>query len=205
MDRIFTLYNKYKKYICTGLTVLSFLLMVFPLQNCTDIGKAPYFLKTISYFIFAYKYAPKPWLDAIYTFLFYNIVALTLFVLFILISIWFLIRLFKNKKAPFIVPFIIAFVSFSFLQIQGGESFFRFSATYITFCVIFIIYLIGFFLYIIHKHKDRIFSTTIRKVVDKVKSHKSKSERIEELERQNAEMKKRLDDLESKDRPNNSL
>lgn len=199
MDRIFTLYDKYKKYVCTGLTVLSFLLMVFPFQNCTDIGKAPYFFKTISYFIFAYKYAPKPWLDSVSTFLCYNIVALTLFVVFILISIWFLIRLFKNKKAPFIVPFIIAFVAFSFLQIQGGESFFKFSATYITFSVIFIIYLIGFFLYIIHRHKDRIFSTTIQKVSDKVKSHKSKSDRLEELERQNAEMQKRLDELEKRD------
>ena len=39
---------------------------------------------------------------------------------------------------------------------------------------------------------------TVTKVADKVKSHKSKAERIEELERQNAEMQKRLDEIERK-------
>lgn len=40
---------------------------------------------------------------------------------------------------------------------------------------------------------------TVGKVADKVKSHKSKSERIEELERQNAEIQRQLDELKRKD------
>ena len=39
----------------------------------------------------------------------------------------------------------------------------------------------------------------VAETVTKVKSHKSKSERIEELERQNAEIQRQLDELKRKD------
>lgn len=200
MKNLFNLFDKYKKYICLAISAISILLMCFPCHDNRILGfTTPYFFKFITYFYFIANLMVQPFSKTTYGLVVCYAFACALFLAFLILAIWFLIRLFKGKNAPFIIPLTVCLICFSLLQVQDSVKKFEFTATYIVFCIFFAIYFIGFIVRVSYPRMRPKVAETVGKVADKVKSHKSKSERIEELERQNAEIQKQLDELKRKD------
>ncbi len=116
------------------------------------------------------------------------------------------IRETKGKQSFAIVPLICAFLSHTLLcfkyvmneDMTVKLSFFA-SPSFIVLIVLVCLYSFAVLFGKLYPRMQPKVAETVGKVADKVKSHKSKSERIEELERQNAEIQRQPDELKRKD------
>ena len=110
------------------------------------------------------------------------------------------IRETKGKQSFAIVPLICAFLSHTLLCFKYVMN--EDMTVKLSFIVLIVLVCLYAFAALFGKLYPRMqpkVAETVGKVADKVKSHKSKSERIEELERQNAEIQRQPDELKRKD------
>ena len=116
------------------------------------------------------------------------------------------IRETKGKQSFAIMPLICAFLShilLCFKYVMNEDmtiklSFFA-SPSFIVLIVLICLYAFAALFGKLYPRMQPKVAETVGKIADKVKSHKSKSERIEELERQNAEIQRQPDELKRKD------
>lgn len=218
MNTLINLCGKYRKWIYACLTVIILLLLCFPLRETVFPSGAK---KTVSDYHSAFigdKFILTPYIFGAFYWLFnieysqgtqqfnQEIAAFFFLIAFLFSLIGFWICEIKNKKNTFFIPVIFAFIAYCLISYKYSISddmsvniVFRVTAPFIVFILIIAIYSAFLFFGKLYPRMQPKVAETVIKVADKVKSHKSKSERLEELERQNAEMQKRLDELEKRD------
>lgn len=218
MQTLINLCGKYRKWIYSVLTAVILLLLCFPVRKIyagADIQTGtylyeqhPYFLRAFYWITSAKNYSLiEPVYRSDFWFELFSFIAL---ILFISTLILFWVREARGKKGLFSLPLLFAFISHFLLLFSVGlypneteaHIIFITNATFYLFIVLICLYTFAILfgkLYPRMQPKLAEVSENVGKVVDKVKSHKSKSERIEELERQNAEIQKQLDELKRKD------
>lgn len=216
MKKLINFCSKYRKIIYLLLTVVILLLLSFPLRktvfpygskktisdyNPAFIGDkyylTPHFFASF-YWIFNIKYSTGLQI-------FNQEIASFFFLLsFIGSLIGFWVYELKNKKGYFCLPLIFAFLSFVLVSFKNEldsdlslKIAFILSPSFIVFTILITLY--GALWLFFKLYPNMKVSEAFGKVADKVRSHKSKSQRIEELERQNAEIQQQLDELKRKD------
>lgn len=217
MQKLINFCGKYRKWIYAFLTLALLLLLCFPIsriytqENTHNYIELPFFAALPV--CLTYISQMSEFLQADKTLLVLDIISFCAFVIFAILLVTFWISTAKNRKFPFFVTFIpvlIIYVLQGFFYKIGSEAHrtpsgawqtittyelsFRLSVPAIILIVLICLYA---FAVLFGKLYPRM-QPKVAEAVTKVKSHKSKSERIEELERQNAEMQRRLDELEHK-------
>lgn len=215
MQTLINLCGKYRKWIYGVLSVLILLLLLFPLRQTAEsiinllstdntpithpyIARAFYWVYTPSYYN-----ELEPVYRSDFWFELFSFIALILFVV-TLICFW--VREARGEKGLYSLPLLFAFISHLLLLFGAGydmeqkvtRMFFIPNITFYLFIVLICLYAFAVLFGKLYPRMRPKVAETVTKVADKVKSHKSKAERIEELERQNAEMQKRLDEIERK-------
>lgn len=217
MQKLINFCGKYRKVILLILTAVIVLLICFPLrQTVFPYGSK----KTVSDYHPAFigdEFVLTPHIFGAFYWFFnieysqgtqqfnQGIASFFFFVAFLFSLIGFWLYELKNKKGIFIIPLIFAFIAYCLVSYEYsfGDDLsvkltFRITASFIVFILIIALYSAFLFITKLYPQMQPKVAETVTKVADKVKSHKSKSERIEELERQNAEMQRSLDELEHK-------
>lgn len=223
MKKLINFCGKHRKLIYAILTIAVLLLLCFPIRDTvfpTGAKKTvsdydPAFLAEIvtqTPFFFASFY----WLynvgqynvlgGAGKQFFFLQIFSFAFLIAFAVSGVMFWLREIKGKQNFAIVPLLCAFLSHTLLCFKYAInedmtvklSFFV-SPSFVVLIVLICLYTFAVLFGKLYPRMQPKIAETVTKVADKVKSHKSKSERLEELERQNAEMQKRLDELEKRD------
>ena len=214
MEKLINFCGKYRKIIFVILTVVILLLICFPLRNTVfpDGSK-----KTVSDYDPAFigdSYVLTPHIFGAFYWFFnieygqgtqqfnQGIVSFFFFVAFLFSLIGFWIYEAKNKKGLFIIPLIFAFIAYCLVSykysIKDDLSValsFRVTASFVIFALVVVLYsVVSLFIKLYPRMQPKVAET-----VTKVKSHKSKSQRLEELERKNAEIQRQLDELKRKD------
>lgn len=212
MQTLINLCGKYRKWIYGVLSVIIFLLLLFPLretsmrlinfnsQDTTEIIH-PHIARAFYWvYIPAYYNELEPVYRSDFWFELFSFIALILFVA-TLILFW--VREARGKKGLLSLPLLFAFVTHLLILFGVGYDieqkctrvFFIPNVTFYLFIVLICLYA---FAVLFGKLYTRM-QPKVAETVAKVKSHKSKSKRIEELERQNAEIQRQLDELKRKD------
>lgn len=212
MNTLINLCGKYRKWIYGVLSVLIFMFLLFPLRE-TAIGFInlnsqdfepiihPYIARAFYWFYTpSYYNKLEPVYRSDFWFELFSFIALILFVA-TLILFW--VREARGKKGLFSLPLLFAFVTHLLILFGVGYDieqkctrvFFIPNVTFYLFIVLICLYA---FAVLFGKLYPRM-QPKVAETVTKVKSHKSKSERIEELERQNAKIQRQLDELKRKD------
>ena len=204
MNTLINLCGKYRKWIYLVVAISLLVVFLFPFVN-RGSKNVPYFcfdFIDLGIIISGNNNTAEGFPD-----LTPKIVFSTLFFcLGLLLYVLMTVRAFLNKKSlifPAILFFAISFLLRG-LNFYGHGTFGNYTFTpYFNIHpnTIYLFVLCGLnLIYLIVKKIYSLNIPTIKtKVADKVKSHKSKSERIEELERQNAEIQRQLDELKRKD------
>ena len=212
MQTLINLCGKYRKWIYGFLSVLILLLLFFPLRqtaesiiNLLSTDNTPIthpYIARAFYWVYTPSYYNE--LDPVYRsdfwFELFSFISLILFVV-ALICFW--IREARGKKGFFSLPLLFAFISHLLLLFGVGvypneneaRIFFIPNITFYLFIALICLYV---FAVLFGKLYPRM-RPKVAETVAKVKSHKSKAERIEELERQNEEIQRQLDELKRKD------
>ena len=212
MQTLINLCGKYRKWIYGFLSVLILLLLFFPLRqtaesiiNLLSTDNTPIthpYIARAFYWVYTPSYYNE--LDPVYRsdfwFELFSFISLILFVV-ALICFW--IREARGKKGLFSLPLLFAFIAHLLILFGVGiypnetdvQVVFIPNVTFYLFIVLVCLYA---FAVLFGKLYPRM-RPKVAETVAKVKSHKSKSERIEELERQNAEIQRQLDELKRKD------
>lgn len=208
MNTLINFCGKYRKWIYGIMSVTIFILFLFPLRktalgfinlNSQDFGSLTHpFIARAFYWIYTPAYYND--LETVYRsdfwFELFSFIALILFVV-ALICFW--LRELRKKNGIFILPLILAFISHLLLLFSVGletnetqaHIVFIPNVTFYLFIVLICLYA---FAVLFGKLYPRM-RPKISETVAKVKTRKTKSQRIEELEKQNAELQKKLDDL----------
>lgn len=211
MQTLINLCGKYRKWIYGVLTAVILLLLCFPVRKIyagADIQTGtylyeqhPYFLRAFYWITSAKNYSLiEPDYRSDFWFELFSFIALILFVV-TLICFW--VREARGKKGLFSLPLLFAFIAHLLILFGVGiypnetdvQVVFIPNVTFYLFIVLICLYA---FAVLFGKLYPRM-QPKVAETVAKVKSHKSKSERIEELERQNAEIQRQLDELKRKD------
>lgn len=225
MKTLINLCGKYRKWIYGVLTLALLLILCFPIQTfykvnennvVEDYFKIPFFA-TLPMCL---KNIPQMsnFLTPSKNMLIFSICSFVAFVIFVILLITFWVLTAKNRKFPFPLLFLPVFAVYIFkgfyytyqyenVQQPSGNfgtiiySYIHFNLPVPAIILIVLICLYAFAVLFgkLYPRMQPKVAETVTKVADKVKAHKTKSQRIEELELQNAEMQKRLDELEKKD------
>lgn len=213
MEKLINFCGKYRKIIFVILTVVILLLICFPLRHTVfpDGSK-----KTVSDYHPAFigdSYVLTPHIFGAFYWFFnieysqgtqqfnQGIASFFFFVAFLFSLIGFWIYEAKNKKGLYIIPLIFAFVAYCLVSYKYSMKddlsvalSFRVSASFVIFTLVVVLYsVVSLFIKLYLRMRPK-----VAEAVTKVKSYKTKAQRIEELERQNAEMQKRLNEMERK-------
>lgn len=222
MNTLINLCGKYRKWIYAFLTLSLLLILCFPVsriytqENTHNYIKLPFFA-TLPICL-SYISQINELLSPDKTLVILDIISFGAFVAFVILLITFWIVTIKNRKFPFFITFIPVLAiyilqgffyiyTFESEKLPNGVSHtithwhldFTLSTPAIVLIVLICLYIFAVLFGKLYPRMQPKVAETVTKVADKVKSHKSKSERLEELERQNAEMQKRLDELEKRD------
>lgn len=214
MDTLINFCGKYRKWIYAILTLALILILCFPIQKTPimangatqNIVKLPFFASLPLCFQYLVQ-INETTLPCLQTLVFLDVVSFCFFVVFLILLFAFWIMTAKNRKFPFL-PLFVPVLGIYILQgffyvftyepnrygidyITDWQLAFDFSAPGIIFIVLICLYA---FALLFGKLYPRM-RPKISETVAKVKTRKTKSQRIEELEQQNAELQKKLDDL----------
>lgn len=208
MKTLINLCGKYRKWIYAFLTLTLLLILCFPIsriytqENTHNYIELPFFAALpvcLSYISQMNELLPPD-----QNLVILDIISFCAFVVFVILLITFWIVTIKNRKFPFFVTFIPAlaiyilqgfFYAFTFETELKWQLNFNLLSPAIILIVLICLYA---FAVLFGKLYPRM-QPKVAETVTKVKSHKSKSERIEELERQNEEIQRQLDELKRKD------
>ena len=219
MQKIITFCDKHRKLICAILTIAVLLLLCFPIRDTVfptgakktvsdhdpafpaeKVVQTPFFFASFYWLYNAGQYSVLS--GAGTQFFFLQIFSFAFLIAFAVSCVLFWLREIKGKQNFAIVPLLCAFLSHTLLCFKYAInedmtvklSFFA-SPSFIILIVLLCLYA---FAVLFGKLYPRM-QPKVAESVTKVKSHKTKAQRIKELERQNVEMQKRLDELEKKD------
>ena len=218
MQTLINLCGKYRKWIYAFLTLTLLLILCFPIsriytqENTHNYIELPFFAALpvcLSYISQINELLPHDQNLAIL-----DIISFCVFVVFLILLTTFWIVTAKKHKFPFIatfIPVLTIYILQGFFYTVSEETerlpngtFHTTMLWHLNFTLFpsFIILIVLICLYAFAVLFGTLYPRMQPKVaetVTKVKSHKSKSERIEELERQNAEIQRQLDELKRKD------
>ena len=208
MQTLINLCDKYRKWIYAFLSLVLILILCFPISriytqdNTHNYIELPFFAALpvcLSYISQMNELLPPD-----KTLLILDIISCCAFVAFAILLITFWIVTIKNRKFTFFVTFIPAlaiyilqgfFYSFTF----ETELKWQLNFNLLSPAIILIVFICLYAFSVLFGKLYPRMRPKVAETVTKVKSHKSKSERIEELERQNAEIQRQLDELKRKD------
>lgn len=218
MNTLINFCGKYRKWIYGVLTLALILILCFPIsriytqENTHNYIELPFFAALPVCLSYISQMSELLQSDKILVLL--DIISFFAFVVFVILLVTFWITTAKNRKFPFFITFVPALVIYvlqGFFYKISSESHrtpigvwqtitlyelsFRLSATAIILIVL--VYLYAFAV-LFGKLYPRM-RPKVAEAVTKVKSHKTKAQRIEELERQNEEIQRQLDELKRKD------
>ena len=222
MQTLINLCGKYRKWIYAFLSLILILILCFPISRIyTQEGthnyiELPFFAALpvcLSYISQMSELLP-PYQNLVIL----DIISFCAFVVFVILLITFWIFTIKNRKFPFFITFIpvlaiyilqgfFYFISSETERLPNGDLHtttlwhlnFTLSPLAIILIVLICLYVFAVLFGKLYPRMRPKVAETVTKVADKIKSHKSKSQRIEELERQNAEIQRQLDELKRKD------
>lgn len=223
MNTLINFCDKHRKLIGAILTIAIVLLLCFPIRDTVfptgakktvsdhdpafpaeKIIQTPFFFASFYWFYNVSQYSLLS--GAGKQFFFLQIFSFAFLIAFAVSCVMCWLREIKGKQNFAIVPILCAFISHTLLcfkyvineDMTVKLSFFV-SPSFVVLIALICLYIFAVLFGKLYPRMQPKVAETVTKVADKVKSHKSKSERLEELERQNAEMQKRLDELEKRD------
>lgn len=218
MEKLINFCGKYRKFIFAILMIVVLLLLCFPLRDTVFPSGAKKTVSDHDPAFIAEKVVQTPFFFASFYWLFnasqYNILgdegkqffyqqifSFFLLIAFVLSTIAFWIREKQHKKNIALLPLIFAFISHTLLcmryKLNDDMSVSLVFSANPSFIILIVLICLYAFALLFGKLYPRM-RPKVAEAVTKVKSHKTKAQRIEELERQNAEMQNRLDEIERK-------
>lgn len=222
MNTLINLCGKYRKWVYAFLSLILILILCFPISRIyTQEGTHNYielpFFASLPICLTNISWINEA-LRGTKILIILDIISFCAFVVFVILLITFWIFTAKKRNFPFIVTFIPVLAiyilqGFIFVDLPETEmlpngnshetlslvSSFTLSPPAIVLIVLICLYVFAVLFGKLYPRMHPKVAEAVTKVADKVKSHKTKAQRIEELERQNEEIQRQLDELKRKD------